>query len=296
MTRVTQARVAGNNGVILPLLRIAAGIVRQRTGFLPTTRMGKLGGIMDYKIGTGLALLLLSGALQAADKTRLSLGLYTSTGDYGGASSTDIQSLSLSLRRKTGPWTLKASTAYLRVTGDASVLPDGDGTGTVTTRSTRSGMGDVSLSASRLMHYDKASGFGFSLRGKVKLPTASASRALGTGKFDFTAEIAPFVKKGDNTFFGSVGHLKKGDTSTTNYRDMWLGRIGWQHKFNAQNKAGVIARYRQRATNGAEDKRSIMAFHTYQIDRTWAVQSFAIVGLSTSTADLAGGLSLQHNF
>ena len=231
-----------------------------------------------------------------ADSTRLSVGAYLSSGDYGTTSDTEMQSYSLSLRRKTGRWTFKASTSYLRVDGEATVLPDCESTGVTGDRKTRSGIGDLNLSVSNLVYYDAAEKLGLTVRGKVKVPTADEDKFLGTGEFDYTVELAPFVKKESNTFFGAIGYKVYGDTATTNYRNVWLLKAGLMHQLNPKHALGVVGNYRQKTTATRDDKASLMGFHTMKLDKDLRLQSYLIAGFTDSTADFAGGASLMYDF
>lgn len=233
---------------------------------------------------------------EAADGTRLTVGSYFSSGDYGGSTTTEVQSLSLALRHRSGPWELKLSVPYLRITSDGSVLPDGEPTGASTTRSTRSGLGDVSVRLGRRLVYDKVNGYGLTARVKVKLPTANEDRALGSGEYDYTFELAPFKRFGDTTLYGALGYKVYGDTDTTDYNNVWLGRAGVMQRLDARQSLGISTSYRQKTTDTRDDKHNMMLFHTYKFDKTWRVQSFVIKGLSDATADLAGGISLTHQF
>ena len=231
-----------------------------------------------------------------ADSTRLSVGAYVSSGDYGNTSDTDMQSASLSIRHKTGRWTFKASTAYLKIDGEASVLPDGESTGVTSARKTRRGIGDLNLSVGNLVYYDKQEKLGLSVRGKVKVPTADEDKFLGTGEFDYTVELAPFIKKGANTFFGAVGYKVYGDTATTNYRNVWLLKAGIMRQLNPNHAVGIVGNYRQKTTSTRDAKESLMGFHTVKLDKRFRLQSYLIAGFSDATADLAGGATLMYDF
>lgn len=231
----------------------------------------------------------------SADSTRLSVGTYLSTGDYGHQSNTDIQSVWVSVRHKTGRWTLKASSSYLHISGLSTVLPNGETGGSVPVRRNRRGIGDLTLSAGNLVYYDKTANTGLTVRGKVKVPTADESKQLGTGEFDYTVEIAPFRKVGDNTLFGTLGHKFYGDTPTTDYRNVWLAKAGILHDFTPEHAAGLLGSFRQKSTATSHPRRELMAFHTYRISKQTKLQSFVMTGFTDASPDIAGGISLMHN-
>ncbi|RMG34120.1 MAG: transporter [Gammaproteobacteria bacterium] len=251
---------------------------------------------MKRELRICLILALSVGNAVAAQETRISLGAYFSTGDYGASSNTDIQSLSLGIRHKTGPWTLKASLPWLRIEGSSNVLPDGTVISRPGVRKTREGLGDINLGVGYRLFYDQTRRIGASLRGKVKLPTADEDESLGTGETDYTIELAPYGLWSGTTLFGALGYRFYGDTATTDYRDVWLARLGFSYPLTAEQAIGVSASYRQNNRAGKDDRRSLMLFHSWKPDPAWGLQTYLIKGFGDSTADLAGGASLIRNF
>ncbi len=232
----------------------------------------------------------------AADGTRLSLGLYASSGDYGTPDTTEIRMLSLGLKHQRGPWTFKLTLPWLRIEGASNVLPDGTTTGGSSANRRREGMGDVIASVGRRLFYDRQRRLGASLRAKVKLPTADADRALGTGEPDYTLELAPFGLLGRTTLFGALGYRWYGDTAATDYRDVWLARLGFSHPVTATQSLGLSAGFRQANRAGRDDRRSLTLFHGWEPAPHWKLQSYLIKGFSDATADIAGGMNLSRTF
>ncbi len=243
-----------------------------------------------------MMLLLISSSVHAADGTRVSLGAYYATGDYGTSTTTTVESLSLGIRHKSGPWTFRVAVPWLRIRGAANVLPDGQTTAGPATSRRRSGLGDIGVTAGRLLWSDSKGHKGLSLRGKMKLPTADKDEGLGTGETDVTIELAPFASLGRTTVFGAIGYRKYGDTASTDYNDVWLGRIGFSRLLTPSQSGGLMASYRQNTRAGNEDKRSLMAFYTIKWKPGWKLQSYLIKGFSDATADIAAGASLMKEY
>lgn len=242
----------------------------------------------------GVALLITSPC-SLADSTRMSAGSYLSTGDYGHSSNTDIQTLWVSVRHKIGRWTLKASSGYLRIAGLTTVLPNGETGGVTAVRRNRRGIADLTLSAANLVYYDSNSQTGLSLRGKVKVPTADENEKLGTGKFDYTLELAPFRKVGVNTLFATLGYKVYGDTATTDYNNVWLAKAGLMSNITDKQALGLMGSFRQKSTLSSHPRRELMAFHTYRISKQTKLQTFLMTGFTDASPDVAGGISLMHN-
>ena len=137
---------------------------------------------------TTLALAVAAGAALATpafaeDSVTVTTGLDWSKGDYGTGSDTEILIAPLSLRYKTGDLRFTATLSWLRIDGASGIVGDGSGGVVIdpnAPRTVRSGFGDVNLGAAWAIPEEKL-GFGLEFNGRVKLPTAKASRGLVSG-------------------------------------------------------------------------------------------------------------------
>jgi hypothetical protein len=140
-----------------------------------------------------LALFLAAGMAHADDGLSLGVGVDYSSGDYGSDTTTKILSVPFSAKYATGDWTFKASLPWLRVQGDANVVPGlgslvnlnpngrgrgnggGGGDPTAPTSGTTSGIGDLRLAATYAIPLQGQ--WGVDLTGNVKVATADEDRA-----------------------------------------------------------------------------------------------------------------------
>jgi hypothetical protein len=231
------------------------------------------------------------------DELTLGGGFHHSSGDYGTSTNTQITSLAATARYDSGFWVYRATVPYLRVRGDASVVP---GTGRVrgggADRRTASGLGDIVLSATYTAFYDRASTLGFDLTGKVKLATADEDEGLGTGEHDF-ALLADFYKTFDRvTGFGGVGYHILGDAPGLPLENVWSATLGASYKLNERDSAGASLDGRERVAPGASPQRELVAFFVRRLDRAWKAQVYALIGLADGSPDWGAGLSLARPF
>ena len=234
----------------------------------------------------------------ARDGWRASVGLDYSTGDYRNEVSTDIWSLAAKLRYKTGRWRWEGRLPYLRITGPDNVIasegiPIDDVAGV---RRTRRGVGDVTLSATYRALYDRDTGFGLSLRGKVKLPTADEAKRLGTGETDLYLELKPFYVRGSATWFGTAGYKIYGDPPAIDYRNVWYGTLGGMWRHSQQLSVGAMLSGRQKVTATSDTRRTVMAFATRSLAADTRLQAYLLKGFGESSPDWGGGLMLQRDF
>jgi len=187
---------------------------------------------MKKPIAASLAfacLLFGSSAAQAEDpKMSYSTGLDYSSGDYGTGFQTRMLVAPVSARLEAGELRLSASIPWIRIDGASSILA-GDGSPIVVDpsapRTIRSGFGDLSVGASWSLPEEKL-GFGLDLGARIKLPTSSAAKALGTGKTDLTVSAEVSKSFGKVTPFLSLGYRMPGDPAGIDLRNTLFGSAG----------------------------------------------------------------------
>src|SRR3569623_3541729 len=139
------------------------------------------------------ATMLAVQAVWAEDTGNFSVGTgYNySSGTYGTSTTTDITSIPLVATYDKGPWTMRLTVPYIRITGASDVLP-GVGRARASaapTVSTQSGLGDVVASGTYNFFNDAASQIGADITGKIKFGTADKDKNLGTGKNDYGTQL-----------------------------------------------------------------------------------------------------------
>lgn len=94
----------------------------------------------------------------------------------------------------------------------------------------QSGFGDVVGSIGYRIVERPASGLQVALTGRVKLPTASASRGLGTGKTDAGATAAVRRQFDDGWMYAETGYVFVGDPAGVELRNtvLWMAGGGWR--------------------------------------------------------------------
>ena len=253
---------------------------------------------MTNRVAALCAGVLLACAAQAQESPlTLGAGLHYSSGDYGTGSTTRITSLAAIARYESGPWTYRATVPYLRVDGDAGVIP---GVGAVrgggATRSTESGLGDIVLGATYNADYDAASTLGVDFTGKVKLPTADENKGLGTGEADF-AFLVDFYRTFERiTGFAGIGYHVLGDAPGLPLDNVLSANLGASYPIDERDSVGVSFDGRERAAPGSGRQRELTAFFTRKLDRFWKAQAYALIGLADGSPDWGFGLSAARPF
>jgi opacity protein-like surface antigen len=211
---------------------------------------------------------------QAADGTfSVNLGLDYSSGKYGSSTATKTWALPLSLKYRSNDWSVRLSTAWLRVQGDGNVTPDGDPLSAPGSASVTEGMGDISASATYNLVDERTHWAGLDLGGKIKFGTASVSKFLGTGENDYTVQAELFKPIDKWSPFLSLGYKWKGDPAAIQYRNVWLGSVGTDYPIS-----------------------EAMLYLNFQLAPQSKLNLYAVGGFSNASPDWGSGLTFSHRY
>ena len=250
---------------------------------------------MKTILGTAAALAVLScaTAARAQDTTSLSFttGVDVSKGDYGTGINTDILVAPLSARLKLGDVRITASVPWLRINGASAIVP-GDGGPVIidplAPRTTRNGLGDVTLGLNWALPQDKL-GVGLDLGARFKIPTASASKGLGTGKADVALSAEISRSFGAVTAFISTGYRFVGSPDTFALDNAFFGSAGLS--VSAGKLVLIISYdYRQAASPLAQDSQEIFGALSAPLTERFTLTAYGTGGLSKGAPDYGLGL------
>lgn len=280
-------------------------------------------------------MLLLWATQSFADGFTASVGVDYSTGKYGSSSSTDVYYVPLNASYNAGRLTYKMTVPWISVTGDGSIVPGGfagsgsgasgtigtfgcaadsrkgaskpedngpcAGTTTTTTttgttkRTTQSGLGDI-IAAAVFNVLDNPDGFVVDLTGKVKLPTASESKGLGSGKTDYAVQTnvdyhfgAPYASFG-------LGYRWLGEPSGVDYKNVIYGSFGGGYTLSDKAEIGLSYDWATAAVSGSSKPQEVSVFGSYRLSNSYKLSAVLYGGLSNASPDVGGGLTLNYYF
>lgn len=233
----------------------------------------------------------------AADgKLSVSLGLDYSSGDYGGQTRNETWAVPFSLKYRTDDWSMRLSTAWLRVEGDGSVTPDGDPLNAPGNTSTTEGMGDISARVSYNLIDERTAWAGLEISGKIKFGTASAAKFLGTGEDDYTLQAELFKPIGNWMPFLGLGYKWKGDPDTTEYNNVWLGSIGADYRLTPSLSFGGGYDWQQAVTSTSSLTREAMLYLNFRLNADSRLNLYAIGGFTDASPDWGSGLVFTQRY
>ncbi|GAB3380463.1 transporter [Lysobacter fragariae] len=258
-----------------------------------------------------VAALLVAGIAHAEDGMSLGVGVDYSSGDYGSDTTTKILSVPFTAKYTSGDWSFKASLPWMRVDGDANVVPGlgevininphGRGRGnnippdpTAPTTGTTSGIGDLRLSATYSI--PTGNSWGVDLTGNVKVATADEDKGLGTGANDYGAAVDVYRDFNGTTLFGGVSYTVMGDSDFIDVDSVAGANFGASWKVGGNHSLGLMYDWRQAASDGSDDRSEITGFYSLPTSEASKLQVYATKGLSDGSPDWGGGVNFTAGF
>lgn len=232
---------------------------------------------------------------QSEVSVELASGIEYEEGDYGMETQISSMSVPTSLRVTTGHLQLVAILPYRRVEAPANVVPGGllglpiiDPTTPRDERTTRKGLGDLTLGA---LYGVSAGGVDVTLSGSVKVPTAD--EGLGTGKTDYTvgAEISKTLPGGAIPFAG-VSYTMPGDPEGYSLHNGYAFTGGVAAAIGARARGYVSYRYAKSPSPLTANDQRLNAGLNMEFGDRLSLGVFGAAGLSEGSPDVATGLRI----
>ncbi len=229
---------------------------------------------------------------------RASTGFDISSGFYGADERTSIVYVPATLQTAKGPWTVRAVFAYLEVSGPA-LLIDGSSAGEslgVRTSGAADGPGDINFYATYSFEslYDR--GMFVDLTGRIKAPTASFSKGLGTGAWDFAVQMDVAQAIGNFVPFATVGYRFTGTPAGFDLRDVVYGSAGLQYTVDDVLTFGAYYDIRQPSIRGAATPQEGTGYMNVRITDDWSFLAYGVKGFSSNSPTVGGGLSITYRW
>lgn len=228
---------------------------------------------------------------------RATSGFDFSSGKYGADKPTEVLYVPFTLQATKGPWTLKGDVSWLRVSGPALLL-DGSAVGTVPVRTSgaASGPGDINLYARYSLEDLYDNNVFVDITGRVKIPTASFTKGLGTGEWDQSVQLDIASAFGDVVPFAALGYRFTGEPAGFTLRNVVYGTLGLQYTVSPQVSAGVYYDVRQSSIPGAAAPQEGTAYANFKISERVSVNVYGVVGFSKNSPSAGGGTFITYQW
>lgn len=237
------------------------------------------------------SIILISLPAHAESKKTISTGFDYSSGTYGGTTTTEVLYVPVTGKIQNDDGYLKLTVPYISVTGTSSVVR---GMGRLNTRTrtrvvTQSGLGDVVATAGyTVLDTDLL----LDIVGNIKFGTADASKNLGTGKNDYSAQLDGFYMLTKTTLLATAGYKIVGAPDGLNVNNIAYGSLGLNQKIDSKISAGAILDAAQASNEFSSGARELTFFVSNKLSNTLKVQAHLTKGFSDSSPDFGGGMML----
>lgn len=226
---------------------------------------------------------------------RFYVGFDYSSGDYGASSDTTMVSIPFAYRLINGPWTWGATIPWLMVDGPGNVNRDIGRFGPAGANRSESGIGDLLLSGLRTLDTGNA-GLGLDVGARVKLPTASESKGLGTGETDvhFLADL--YATSGTLKPYGTLGYKILGEPAGTSLNNVFWLDVGATYRLSDTRSVGAMWHMQESASAFSGSQSDLTGYYVMQFDSQWRGQFYGLIGFSSGSPDFAAGAFLSRSF
>lgn len=155
----------------------------------------------------------------------------------------------------------------------------------------RSGLGDVSVALGYSLELGRSTWLNLGTR--VKLPTASRAKRLGTGKADVTVSGDLVQDIGRFSVFAGARYRFLGKPAGSTLRDTWGAGGGVSYRLPGGTIVGADYDWQESATPGRIASSEATGWVNFGLTRKLRLQVFASTGFNARSTDFAGGLSLS---
>lgn len=236
----------------------------------------------------------------------LSAGVGRFTGDYGEEEKTTLDVLNLSARWYLNRAELQVSVPYLRVDGGADVTwvdgqpisIGGDSAGNA--QRTETGFGDVILRGEYYLRTGTSTSPWVIGLVRVKLPTGSETKGLGSGATDVETGIGLIQRYGRVNWLADVGYTFVGSSAGLDPRNQLRLGAGASVPFGEDERHSYYV-YLENRTNrysGSEDRRSLAVGVSTALPpaKRLRLSASMFFGLSDATEDFGLYLTVGRRF
>lgn len=169
-------------------------------------------------------------------------------------------------------------------------------TDTAEARDSESGLGDVILRGEVDLLQESRNRPAVILEGKVKLPTASESKGLGTGEPDIgiAAEVGHTVNR--HYYYGRLGYTLVGEPSGADFDSPFLYEAGTGFSLNPDLYLNVSLEGSTSIDDDIDNPLEAVIGGSYRIRPDLSLNGYFLVGLSDGSPDFGLGLGFLQRY
>jgi len=160
---------------------------------------------------------------------------------------------------------------------------------------TQSGLGDIVTAFSYNMFDHAPSGIAFDITARLKIPTASAKRNLGTGQIDYAIQGDLYKTMSKFIFSATFGYRILGNPSGLTFHNVLYGAAGVAYRLSDNVTLGTSYNMGQSPVR-LEDSRDLSLYLSQRVSNHFRLNIYGLRGFSDRSPDWGGGINLRYVF
>lgn len=232
-----------------------------------------------------------TGGLFANSSFEVASGADYSVGHYGASADTSVWSIPLDLKAQIGRVRLQASLPYEFISGPGQIVGGVIVSAPGSAVTSRSGIGDLNLSAAALLTRESGLLPAIEVGGSVKLPTAKTT--IGTGETDYSVNASVYKSVTPAVMlFGSVGYSWLGSPAAYRLKNGLTASGGFNLRPASNQNYGVSVAYREPVAEGLQGQAVVSPYMTYRFSNRFGLTLYGLAGLNDASPRIGAGLRL----
>jgi hypothetical protein len=239
--------------------------------------------------------------LLAEDSTsywEVSSGFDHSRGTYGALTPTTISFVPLGLAYRSGGLTLSVDTGFVHVKGpldyiDIAELLGIRGAASAPPRVVK-GIGDSTIAAKYSVLEDFENGVFLDAGARLRVPTASRSRGLGTGHLAGELQLDVLKVVGRWSVFANAGYGIRDRRDAD--RNPWSASLGMGRGLTEKLSVGAFYQWRQSARRGGAAAHEVFAYASHRFGDRFTLTLYGATGFSVESVDRQIGVRYSYRW
>lgn len=162
-------------------------------------------------------------------------------------------------------------------------------------RTSQSGLGDVISAFSYTMIDHAPSGIAFDVTARVKIPTASADKHLGSGQFDYAVQGDLYKNFAKYTLAATFGYRILGNPSVIAFHNVFYGAASIGYRLSSNVAVGATYTMAQSPVR-LQDSRDVTLYLSQRVTDHFRLNVYGLRGFSERSPEWGGGINLRYIF
>ena len=167
--------------------------------------------------------------------------------------------------------------------------------GSALSSTSRSGLGDLVTAFSYNLIDHAPTGIAFDITTRLKIPTASTSQNLGTGRVDYAIQGDLYKTISNFTLSATFGYRILGNPSHVTFHNVFYGGAEIGYRLSGTVTVGTSYNMGQSPVR-LQDSRDLTLYLSQRVSNNIRLNIYGLKGFSERSPDWSGGINLRYVF